>query len=76
MTGTSAADLPRPRPATTTLSDTPSLSSRRVLVTGARGFIGGHHPDDLTAVATPRGVDIPAGTISSGVADYLDGERR
>jgi N-acetylmuramoyl-L-alanine amidase len=34
------------------------------------------NPGDLTAVATPRGVDVLAGAISSGVEDYLDGERR
>ena len=34
------------------------------------------NPGDLTAVATPRGVDILAGAISSGVEDYLDEERR
>ncbi|MFC5136757.1 N-acetylmuramoyl-L-alanine amidase [Actinomycetospora rhizophila] len=34
------------------------------------------NPGDLTTVATPRGVDVLAGAISSGVEDYLDEERR
>lgn len=42
MIGTLSADVPPPRSSTDPLSDSPSLSSRRVLVTGARGFIGGH----------------------------------
>ncbi|MDD7966158.1 N-acetylmuramoyl-L-alanine amidase family protein [Actinomycetospora lemnae] len=34
------------------------------------------NPGDLTAMATPRGVEVLASAISTGVADYLDGERR
>jgi N-acetylmuramoyl-L-alanine amidase len=34
------------------------------------------NPGDLTAVANPCGVDVLAGASSSGVEDYLDGERR
>lgn len=44
MIGTTSMDVPRPRPrpASEPLSGSPGLSSRRVLVTGGRGFIGRH----------------------------------
>lgn len=34
------------------------------------------NPRDLTAASTPRGVDVLAGAISSGVEAHLDAERR
>lgn len=34
------------------------------------------NPGDVSAVATPRGVEVLASAISSGVEDYLDGKRR
>jgi N-acetylmuramoyl-L-alanine amidase len=34
------------------------------------------NPEDLTVVASPRGVDTLAGAISRGVEEYLDVERR
>ena len=40
MTGTTALELPLPPQASNLLSGLPSLSSRRVLVTGALGFLG------------------------------------
>ena len=42
MIGTTPTDLPRPRAAREPLPRAESLAGRRILVTGARGFIGGH----------------------------------
>lgn len=42
MIGTATTDLPRPRTADEPFSRPEGLTSRRVLVTGARGFIGRH----------------------------------
>lgn len=56
MIGTISTDLPCPRPATHPLRDSPSLASRRVLVTGARGFIGSH----LLARLLDVGADVHA----------------
>jgi UDP-glucose 4-epimerase len=76
MTGTFAADLPRPRPATT-LSDIPSLAGRRVLVTGARGFIGGHLLARLLDVGADVHAVVRAGRASTGTSRYgLPGRRR
>lgn len=88
MIDTIPPDLPRPRAAQEPLARAESLAARRVLVTGARGFIGGHLLShlldlgaDVHAIARPgrhRLTPVPAGPgrprVTWHEADLADGE--
>lgn len=77
MIGTTSTDLPRPRPATDPHSDPSSLSSRRVLVTGARGFIGRHLLKQLLDLGSDVHAVVRPGRTSAEASRHgLPGRRR
>ena len=75
MTATTALELP-PTRAPDALSDPPGLSSRRVLVTGARGFLGRHLLARLLELDAEVHAVVRPGRVPDGLLRGLLPERR